>query len=221
MTTVNLYKYFIVGANIPIGIFNWVKTNVSTLTSDGLTQPDDELWDAVILDENNDYDSLFILNKKIAGRNLVTGDYNGVDKILRCNEANSRIKLLENELFRTFDLNDILVNDQYFNSLTLNKSFKKLIFNLDILSSYIQSKFLLEYNQFDDLRSTGKTALTATPIFAKEYDMFIGANEVLIPQVLNRCVNRIIKYQEYLLSILQGKLVNEKYTKTELRYIAT
>lgn len=221
MTTVNLYKYFIVGANIPIGIFNWVKTNVSTLTSDGLTQPDDELWDAVILDENNDYDSLFILNKKIAGRNLVTGDYNGVDKILRCNEANSRIKLLENELFRTFDLNDILVNDQYFNSLTLNKSFKKLIFNLDILSSYIQSKFLLEYNQFDDLRSTGKTALTATPIFAKEYDMFIGANEVLTPQVLNRCVNRIIKYQEYLLSILQGKLVNEKYTKTELRYIAT
>lgn len=221
MTTLNLYKYFNVGPNVPIGSFNWVKTNVSTLTSDGLTQPDDQLWDAAILDENNNYDSLFLLNKKIAGRNLVTGDYTGVDKILRCNEPNSRIKLLENELFRSFDLNDIKVNDQYFNSITLNKSFKKLIFNMDLLSSYLQSKFLLEYNQFDDLKSTGKTALTATPIFTKEYNMFVGPNEVLTPQVLNRCVGKIMDYQEYLLSVLQGKLVNEKYTRTELRSIAT
>jgi len=221
MTTLNLYKYFNVGANVPIGIFNWVKTNVPTLTSAGLLEPDDQLWDAVILDENNNYDSLFILNKKITGFNVVTNNYTGVDKILRCNEANSRIKLLENELFRSFDLNDILVNDQYFNSLTLNKSFKKLIFNMDILSSYLQSKFLLEYNQFDDLKSSGKTALTATPVFAKEYNMFAGSNEVVTPQVLNRCISKIIDYQEYLLSILQGKLINEKYTRTELQYIAT
>ena len=221
MTTLNLYKYFNVGANVPIGIFNWVKTNVPSLTSDGFLQPADELWDAVILDENNNYDSLFILNKKIAGYNPSTNDYTGVDKILRCNEANSRIKLLENELFRSFDLNDIFVNDQYFNSLTLNKSFKKLIFNMDILSSYLQSKFLLEYNQFDDLKSSGKVALTATPVFAKEYNMFTGSNEVVTPQVLNRCTSKIIDYQEYLLSILQGKLINEKYTRTELVYIAT
>tara|TARA_R110001599_G_scaffold10207_4_gene50570 strand:- start:513 stop:2348 length:1836 start_codon:yes stop_codon:yes gene_type:complete len=221
MTTLNLYKYFNVGANVPIGIFNWVKTNVPSLTSDGFLQPADELWDAVILDENNNYDSLFILNKKIAGYSVSTNEYTGVDKILRCNEANSRIKLLENELFRSFDLNDIFVNDQYFNSLTLNKSFKKLIFNMDILSSYLQSKFLLEYNQFDDLKSSGKVALTATPVFTKEYNMFTGSNEVVTPQVLNRCTSKIIDYQEYLLSILQGKLINEKYTRTELVYIAT
>ena len=221
MTTLNLYKYFNVGANVPIGIFDWVKTNVPSLTSNGLLEPADQLWDAVILDENNNYDSLFILNKKIAGYNVVTNNYTGEDKILRCNEANSRIKLLENELFRSFDLNDIFVNDQYFNSLTINKSFKKLIFNMDILSSYLQSKFLLEYNQFDDLKSSGKTALTATPVFAKEYNMFTGSNEVVTPQVLNRCASKIIDYQEYLLSILQGKLINEKYTRTELVYIAT
>ena len=118
-------------------------------------------------------------------------------------------------------MNDILVNDQYFNSLTLNKSFKKLIFNMDIFSSYLQSKFLLEYNQFDDLKSTGKTALTATPVFTKDYNMFIGPNEVVTPQVLNRCTKKVIDYQEYLLSVLQGQLTNQKYTRTEVRYIAT
>jgi len=62
--------------------------------------------------------------------------------------------------------------------------------------------------------------LTATPVFAKEYNMFVGPNEVVTPQVMNRCVNKIIDYQEYLLSILQGKLVNQKYTKAEIRSIA-
>jgi len=222
MTTYNLYKYFNVGSNVPIGKFNWAKTNVPSLTSDGLLRPDDILSDAAILEENNNYDSLFILEKNVP-QHEYSGLINatGIDKILRCNEANGRIKLLENELFRSFDLNDILVKDQYFNSLTLNKSFKKLIFNMDIFSSYLQSKFLLEYNQFDDLKSTGKTTLTATPVFAKDYNMFAGPNEVITPQVLNRCTKKIIDYQEYLLSVLQGQLINQKYTKTEVRYIAT
>ena len=222
MTTYNLYKYFNVGSNVPIGKFNWAKTNVTSLTSDGLLRPDDILSDAAILEENNNYDSLFILEKNVP-QHEYTGliSATGIDKILRCNEANGRIKLLENELFRSFDLNDILVNDQYFNSLTLNKSFKKLIFNMDIFSSYLQSKFLLEYNQFNDLKSTGKTALTATPTFAKDYIMFVGPNEVVTPQVLNRCTKKVIDYQEYLLSVLQGQLTNQKYTRTEVRYIAT
>lgn len=222
MTTYNLYKYFNVGSNVPIGKFNWTKTNVTSLTSDGLLRPDDILSDAAILEENNNYDSLFILEKNVP-QHEYTGliSATGIDKILRCNEANGRIKLLENELFRSFDLNDILVNDQYFNSLTLNKSFKKLIFNMDIFSSYLQSKFLLEYNQFNDLKSTGKTALTATPTFAKDYNMFVGPNEVVTPQVLNRCTKKVIDYQEYLLSVLQGQLTNQKYTRTEVRYIAT
>jgi len=59
MTTFNLYKYFNVGANVPIGNFDWNKTNVASLTSDGYQEPDDQLWDAVILDEDNNYDSLF------------------------------------------------------------------------------------------------------------------------------------------------------------------
>jgi hypothetical protein len=221
MTRYNLYKYFNVGADVPIGNFNWTKTNTLTLTADGLSEPVDQLWDAVILDENNNYDSLFILEKRATGFDPQFDNYPGLDKILRCNEPNGRIKLLENELFRSFDLNDILIDDQYFNSLTLNKSFKKLIFNMDILSSYLQSKFLLEYNEFDDLKSVGKTALTATPTFNKEYNMFTGPNEVVTPQVLNRCIDKIMDYQDYLLSILQGKLVNKKYTKLELRYIAT
>lgn len=223
MTDYNLYKFFNVGSNKPVGNFNWAKTFTPNLTSaNDNTRPVDELFDAVILDENNNYDSLFLLEKN-QPRNPSTGliTTTGIDKILRCNEPNGRINLLENELFRSFDEKDILVDDQYFNSLTLNKSFKKLIFNMDIFSSYLQSKFLLQYNDFDDLKAVGKTALTATPVFAKQYEMFVGPNEVVTPQVLNRCVDKVMNYQEYLLSVLQGKLINQKYERTEIQYIAT
>ena len=227
MTRNNLYKYFNEGPNVPIGLFDWRKTNVPdlVLSATSLNDPDDELVDTAILEENNNYDSLFILEKNLPPyflNGVFTGTYTntGLHKILRCNETNDRIKLLENEVFRSFDLNDILVNDQYFNSLTLNKSFKKLIFNMDILASYLQSKFLLTYNTFNDLTTTGRVPLTATPIINKEYDMFVGPNEVLTPQVLNRCVGKIIDRQEYLLSVLQGKPTNKKFTTTEIAYIA-
>ena len=91
---------------------------------------------------------------------------------------------------------------------------------MDILASYLQSKFLLTYNTFNDLTTTGRIPLTATPIINKEYDMFVGPNEVLTPQVLNRCVGKIIDRQEYLLSVLQGKPTNKKFTSSEIAYIA-
>ena len=221
MTTYNLYKYFNVGSNEPVGNFNWNKTFVPNLTSDGLLRPDNSLFDAAILDEDNNYDSLFILEKnqpQDSSTKVITTT--GIDKILRCNEPNGRIKLLEKETFRSFSLNDILVKDQYFNSLTLNKSLKKLMFNMDILSSYLQSKFTLEYNEFDNLKSTGKVTLTAAPLFTKEYNMFVGSNEVITPQVFNRCMQRLIDNQIYLLDVLQGQLTNEKHTTTEIIYIS-
>lgn len=224
ITKYNVYKYFNQGENIPIGKFDWHKTNVTGLTGSQLTAPDENIWDAGILDENADRDSLFLLNKRVAGFNAgsgPSGDYTGVDKILRCNEPNSRISLLENQEFVSFNLNDILVNDQYFNNITLNKSFKKLIFNLDIFASYLHSKFLLTYDGQNELKLNTKTTLSATPYFAKEYDMFVGSNEVLTPQVLNRCVGRILAYQEYLVSILTGTITNKRYPTDEYRTIAT
>ena len=214
MTTYNTYKYFNVGGNIPIGKFDWARTGNA-----GLTGTDNEIWDAAILDEDNDYDSLFILNKKVAGFNPVTENYSGLDKILRCNETNNRLSVQENELYVIFDLNDIYVTDQYFNSLTFNKSFKKLISNLDVMSSFIQSKFILTYDQYSELKLNTKTTLSSTLYYAKDYDMFVGPNEVVTPQVINRCINKIVDYQEYVLSVLQGRITNKKYPITEPRYI--
>ena len=91
---------------------------------------------------------------------------------------------------------------------------------MDILASYLQSKFLLTYGDFNDLKTSGRIPLTAAPIISKEYDMFVGPNEVLTPQILNRCVGKIIDRQEYLLSVLQGRTTNKKFTKTEIAYIA-
>lgn len=221
-TTYNLYKYYNAGPDVPIGEFNFNSTNITYLTgANAFTEPDGQIWDASILDENNNYDSLFLLTKLTYNRDLGSGDYSGVDKILRCNEPNSRYKLLENELYESFDLNDIRVSGQYFNNLTLNKSFKKIIYNLDIFSSYLQSRFVYAYDDQDDLKSTGRVPLTATPSFNKDENMYVGSNEVVTPQVLNRCISSILQYQEYLLSKLQGQITNKKLSQTsgDIQYI--
>lgn len=218
-TNNNIYKYYNVGNLSPVG-----KINLQTTKNETLSTSNRDIFDAAILEEDNDHDSIFFLNKDITTIGS-SSSYNGDDKILRFNEKNTDISVLEDTTFKTFSYDDIKVTDQYFNNITFNKSLKKLIFNLDILSSHITSKFKLNYTREESkdnpLVLNSLVTLSASNIFPKSYDMFVGANEVVLPQVINRCLLKVIEYQNHVLRLVQGNITNTKIPITEPVVITT
>jgi hypothetical protein len=203
ITTKNVYKYLNKSSDDFIGSFKWYNTTAVAIPS-----ANHEIFDAKILPENQNYDSLFIFDKNTT--------YNGVDKLLRFSETNNLITCLEKRNFKTFDTNDILVRDQYFNNITFNKSLKKLIFNLDNLTTNIQSQFTYLYNTNKDLVYESNLVLSENINVDRDYNFFVGVNETITPQVFNRCVNRIYNYQQTILETLKKQIKNLKYPYTEV-----
>ena len=203
ITSKNVYKYFNKSDDDLIGSFKWYNVTNATLTG-----ADNEIFDAKILLDNENYDSLFIFDKNIT--------YNGVDKLMRFSENNNLLTCLESTDFKIFDKNDILLNDQYFNNITLNKSFKKLLFNHDNLTTHIQSKFTFVYNTNKDLVYDSNLVLSENINISRDYNFFVGANEVVTPQAFNRCIQKMYSYQETILNTLKKQIKNLKYPYTEV-----
>ena len=203
ITSKNVYKYFNTSDDDLIGSFKWYNVTNATLTG-----ADNEIFDAKILFDNEDYDSLFIFDKNIT--------YNGVDKLMRFTEDNKFLTCLESTDFKIFDKNDILLNDQYFNNITLNKSFKKLLFNHDNLTTYIQSQFTYLYNNNKDLIYDSNLVLGENINISRDYNFFVGVNEVVTPQAFNRCIQELYSYQKTILDTLKKQIKNLKYPYTEV-----
>lgn len=203
ITSKNVYKYFNTSDDDLIGSFKWYNVTNATLTG-----TDNEIFDAKILLDNENFDSLFIFDKNIT--------YNGVDKLMRFSEDNNLLTCLESTDFKIFDKNDILLNDQYFNNITLNKSFKKLLFNHDNLTTYIQSQFTYLYNTNKDLIYDSNLVLSENINISRDYNFFVGVNEVVTPQAFNRCIQELYSYQKTILDTLKKQIKNLKYPYTEV-----
>jgi len=204
LTTNNVYKYYNSAKDKLIGNFKWHST-----TNINLSSTDREIFDAKILLENEDYDSLFILDKDVTAFST-TSAYTGRDRILRFTETNNQVTCLDNINFNIFTLNDIRVNSQYFNNITFNKSIKKILFNLDILSSFILSNFTYSYVN-EELVYSSNLILSSNIYVEKDYNYFVGVNETVSPQVLNRCIGRLYNYQNIILNSLEKRIKNLRY----------
>ena len=206
ITTKNVYKYLLFpDQDDYIGAFRW--TNAFNVE---LTGSDFEINDAKILAENEDRDSLFLYHKdtSIAG---------GRDRILRFNESNELLTNLHNDNFKIYDRNDVRVDAQYFNNITFNKSIKKLLYNLDTLASRIEFRFLFGFEQSSYRLTTylGNIGLSGSLVRDKNYDYFLGVNEVSTPQVFNRCISQVYQYQQHLLGNLLNRVTGTKYAESE------
>ena len=135
---------------------------------------------------------------------------------MRFSEDNNLLTCLESTDFKIFDKNDILLNDQYFNNITLNKSFKKLLFNHDNLTTYIQSQFTYLYNTNKDLIYDSNLVLGENINISRDYNFFVGVNEVVTPQAFNRCIQELYSYQKTILDTLKKQIKNLKYPYTEV-----
>ena len=99
---------------------------------------------------------------------------------------------------------------------SLNKSFKKLLFNHDNLTTHIHSKFTFVYNTNKDLVYDSNLVLSENINISRDYNFFVGANEVVPPQAFNRCIQKMYSYQETILNTLKKQIKNLKYPYTEV-----
>lgn len=211
ITNYNVYKYLLVADQDDyIGAYRW--SNVFNVELSGT---DYQIFDAKILPENNDRDSFFLFQKN-AGADGNT--FNGFDRILRFNETNALISNLHNDNFNIFDRNDINVKEEYFNNITFNKSMKKILFNLDNLASRIEFGFLFEYDEtpYRLISYTGNVGLSSSVVEEKDYNYFVGVNEVITPEVFNRCILKVYHYQEKILGQLLKRFSGKKYQDSEI-----
>lgn len=209
VTNFNIYKFIMTNNSMEgryIGKFQWGNThgiygNLNFGNDNGVFK------DAKILQENEDRDSLYILQAVNSSKTF---------KIHRFNEPNPKIDVLNDKLFKIYDLEDIKVGDELFNNITFNKSLKKMLFNLDNLSSNITSNLGYSYNKDKFLTYTNNLMLSSNLFIDKNANNFVGVNEPLTPHIFNRCILSIYNYQVYLLDNLKPKVTNEKYPLTEV-----
>lgn len=208
ITDTNVFKFLVYeGTDRLIGRYNF------TDLPNALFTVNRRIFDAKILAENENRDSLFLFGKDIV---KLSGEYRGRDRLLRFDEPNNLLNILEDANFKIYDREDILVKEQYFNNITFNKSLQKLLYNHDNLASNIQFKFNLAYNTEKLLALTGITSLSATIVRESTYDNFAGMNEVLAPQVFNRCIEQIYNYQLDIMRGLEFNVTNLKYPYSEI-----
>ena len=208
ITDTNVFKFLIYdGTDELIGSFNFTDLPGVDFTTSR------RIFDAKILAENENRDSLFIFNKDIV---KIGDEYRGRDRLMRFSEPNNLLNLLEDANFKIYDREDISVKEQYFNNITFNKSLQKLLYNHDNLAANIQFQFNSAYNTEKILTLTGISSLSASVVQKSTYDNFVGVNEVLTPQVFNRCIERIYNYQLSIMKCLEVNATNLKYPYNEI-----
>jgi len=175
ITDTNVFKFLVYsGTDELIGTFNF--TDLPGVNFTGTRK----IFDAKILAENENRDSLFILNKDTV---KVGDEYRGRDRLMRFNEPNNLLNVLEDANFKIYDRKDVVVKEQYFNNITFNKSLQKLLYNHDNLASNIQFQFNVAYGTERLLALTGISSLSASVVQEPTYDNFVGVNEVLTPSI--------------------------------------
>ena len=209
ITDTNIFKFMVYdGSDELVGSFNF-----TDLPNIGFDTTDRRIFDAKILAENENRDSLFIFNKDTV---KVGGTYRGRDRLMRFNEPNNLINLLEDTNFKIYDREDILVKEQYFNNITFNKSLQKLLYNHDNLAANLQFQFNLAYSTEKILTLTDISSISGAVVQESTYDNFVGANEILTPQVFNRCIERLYNYQLSIMKRQEFNVTNLKYPYSEI-----
>lgn len=210
MTNFNVYKFLMTNNSMQgrfIGRFQWGITHGIHDTQQYFENSRAAFFDMKILPENEDRDSIYILQRFPTDKKF---------KVHRFNEPNPTVSVLNDRKFKIFDLDDIIVKDHLFNNITFNKSLKKLLYNLDNLSSNVISNLGYSYNSDKFLKYSNSVMLSSNLFIDKDANYFVGVNEPLVPHIFNRCVLSIYNYQKYVLENLKPIITNQKYPLTEV-----
>ncbi len=217
----NVYKYFVNSQNELIERFT------IDITFDSVS-----LWNTIFSEfsaTNIRWDNLPDFDKftlASTGLNIIGSNIDNRDKILlwantrilSFEETNDNVSLLNTVTPNFYKKSEIFINNELFNNITLNSTLYRHLFNLNLLSSNLNKQLLAEY---DTVLSDGylkfKDFIEISYNDKKSLDLddqkqfFVGVNETLNGNTLNRVLTSIFNYQEKLIKIVeiikQGKRI--------------
>ena len=214
-TNKNIYKYFVNSQNELIERFT------IDVTFDSVS-----LWNTVFdkfsaykveWDDLPDFD---IFTLPPGGLNIIGSNVENKDKLLlwtnrrimSFQEKNDTVSLLNTKTPNFYKKSEIFINDEFFNNISLNSTLYRHLYNLNLLSSNLNKQILAEFDtvgtvtegylrfkDFIEMSYDDKEDLNLTD--QKQY--FIGINETLNGNTLNRVLINIFNYQNKLIDVIK------------------
>ena len=106
---------------------------------------------------------------------------------------------------------------EYFNNITFNSTIYRYLFNLNLFASNVNKKLLaqfdtietdgyLRFKEFLELIHNDKIDLDLN----EQKQFFVGVNETLNGNTLNRVIEELFNYQNKLINLLRTKRIGER-----------
>lgn len=139
-------------------------------------------------------------------------------KIFEFLEKDDFITLLNDINPDFYDKQSILLDGEYFNNISFNQSIYKILYNINILSANINKQLLAEFGQdtylrfkdFNEFNYNDKLILE----LGDEKQFFIGVNEPVTGNALNRAFTEIYNYQIKFIDFIKTKIQNKRILST-------
>jgi hypothetical protein len=163
-------------------------------------------------DQLPNYDRFFFVNNPIVS---VNDDINnketllvlGNTRLFKFVEKNDNASLLSDKYPNFYKKSEIFLDKELFNNITFNLAVYKHITNLNILLQNLNKKATARFDQseylfFDDFSEISYDAKQKFTI-KDPRQFFVGVNEVLTGNVLNRVISNLYNYQEGILKLTE------------------
>lgn len=238
ITTKNVYKYFVNTKKLNIGKFltdyninfqiTWEEVNIPPDTWSGLTHTSaitgrgSQEWNINNISHEFNIIDCDIINTGSGIDNfyILTHDGNLKHKLLIMEENNNDISFLINDNPNLITLNNLLINDEYFNNISYNNLIYKFLFNLNLLTNEIGRSLFVKYdNDFVILDSIKTVDINDKLIFGNitnEKDFYVGVNETASTKIFNRTLSNLYYYIENI-----SKILNLKYRNIRIPPLST
>jgi len=196
----NLFKKFKSKPEKIIGAFRFIENKIEPQNFNfvSVLETDDLTYDFVFVGSDLNYDNL-------------TSDSSAIFKF---NEEVT-YKSISRDTFKTnlFDLSAIKVtNEEYVTSWVINKSLHKFIYNHLLFKDSIFGKFEAKYDVLGRSQYQDTVYFTEKDNHLVDFklsdDMFVGLNEVVLAETINRPLKQLYDLQNSLLLMCQEKYLN-------------
>lgn len=173
-------------------------------------------------DQLPDFDAFTIAQN---GLEVIGNDNNKEDKLILWSnkrlfsfiEDNDTITMLNKTTPNFYKKSEIFIESEFFNNITFNSTIYRHLFNLNLLASNLNKKLLAKFDTletdgylrfFDFIELTTKDKISLDMADQKQF--FVGVNETLNGNTLNRVINNLFNYQNSLINLVKTERIGKR-----------